>query len=33
VLGAGETLTERYRVTVLDPEAGGTVEPRVALYG
>jgi hypothetical protein len=33
VLGAGETLKERYRVTVLDPEAGGTVEPRVALYG
>ncbi|MET9523051.1 signal peptide protein [Streptomyces coeruleorubidus] len=32
-LGAGETLEERYRVTVLDPEAGGTVEPRVALYG
>lgn len=33
VLGAGETLEERYRVTVLDPEAVGTVEPRVALYG
>ncbi|MFJ8466598.1 signal peptide protein [Streptomyces swartbergensis] len=33
VLGAGETLKERYRVTVLDPEAVGTVEPRVALYG
>ncbi|MFH8493890.1 signal peptide protein [Streptomyces coeruleorubidus] len=33
VLGAGETLEERYRVTVLDSEAGGTVEPRVALYG
>ncbi|MEU6177633.1 signal peptide protein [Streptomyces coeruleorubidus] len=33
VLGAGETLDERYRVTVLNPEAGGTVEPRVALYG
>ncbi|MFD6172910.1 hypothetical protein [Streptomyces coeruleorubidus] len=32
-LGAGETLAERYRVTVLSPEAGGTVEPRVALYG
>ncbi|MDG9712272.1 signal peptide protein [Streptomyces sp. DH10] len=32
-LGAGETLAERYRVTVLRPEAGGTVEPRVALYG
>ncbi|MEU1934945.1 signal peptide protein [Streptomyces coeruleorubidus] len=32
-LGAGETLEERYRVTVLNPEAGGTVEPRVALYG
>ncbi|GGW42497.1 signal peptide protein [Streptomyces caelestis] len=33
VLGAGETLKERYRVTVLDAEAGGTVAPRVALYG
>ncbi|MET9678819.1 signal peptide protein [Streptomyces coeruleorubidus] len=33
VLGAGETLKERYRVTVLDAEAVGTVEPRVALYG
>jgi hypothetical protein len=32
-LGAGETLKERYRVTVLNPKAGGTVEPRVALYG
>ncbi|WP_436845931.1 signal peptide protein [Streptomyces chartreusis] len=32
-LGAGETLKERYRVTVLNPRAGGTVEPRVALYG
>nr|WP_202458367.1 hypothetical protein [Streptomyces sp. SID5464] len=32
-LGAGETLKERYRVTVLNPQAVGTVEPRVALYG
>lgn len=32
-LGAGETLEERYRVTALNPEAVGTVEPRVALYG
>lgn len=32
-LAAGETLKERYRVTVLNPEAVGTVEPRVALYG
>ncbi|MFH9005513.1 signal peptide protein [Streptomyces afghaniensis] len=32
-LGAGETLRERYRVTVLNPGAVGTVEPRVALYG
>jgi hypothetical protein len=32
-LGAGETLMERYRVTVLNPEAVGTVQPRVALYG
>ncbi|MFI6855601.1 signal peptide protein [Streptomyces sp. NPDC050416] len=32
-LGAGETLRERYRVTALNPKAGGTVEPRVALYG
>ncbi|MER7403397.1 signal peptide protein [Streptomyces sp. NPDC000070] len=32
-LGAGETLEERYRVTVLNPKAVGTVEPRVALYG
>jgi hypothetical protein len=32
-LRAGETLTERYRVTVLNPKAVGTVQPRVALYG
>jgi hypothetical protein len=32
-LHAGETLTEVYRLTVLDPEAKGTVHPRVALYG
>jgi hypothetical protein len=32
-LGAGKTLTERYRVTAVNPKAVGTVEPRVALYG
>ncbi|MFI7015423.1 signal peptide protein [Streptomyces sp. NPDC050164] len=32
-LGAGEQLKERYRVTVVNPEARGTVLPRVALYG
>lgn len=32
-LHAGETLTQVYRVTVLNPEARGTVSPRVALYG
>ncbi|KOG29223.1 hypothetical protein [Streptomyces resistomycificus] len=32
-LRPGETLTERYRVTVLSPGAAGTVQPRVALYG
>ncbi|PAZ14098.1 signal peptide protein [Streptomyces sp. SA15] len=32
-LHAGETLTEVYRLTVLNPEAEGTVHPRVALYG
>ncbi|MDO0913290.1 signal peptide protein [Streptomyces sp. DT2A-34] len=31
-LHAGGTLTEVYRITVLDPEAEGTVHPRVALY-
>ncbi|MDC0769509.1 hypothetical protein [Streptomyces sp. HD] len=30
---AGETLTQVYRLTVVDPEAKGTVTPRVALYG
>jgi hypothetical protein len=32
-LHGGETLTERYRVTVVAPDAEGTVHPRVALYG
>ncbi len=32
-LHAGDTLTEQYRLTVLDPDAEGTVHPRVALYG
>lgn len=32
-LHAGDTLTEVYRITALDPEAEGTVHPRVALYG
>ena len=32
-LHAGETLTEVYRLTVVDPQAKGTVQPRVALYG
>lgn len=32
-LRPGETLTERYRVTVTTPGAAGTVRPRVALYG
>ncbi len=32
-LSPGETLTERYRVTVLNPSAQGTLHPRVALYG
>ncbi len=31
-LHAGDTLTEVYRITVLNPEAEGTVHPRVALY-
>ncbi|MFE0251353.1 signal peptide protein [Streptomyces sp. NPDC059010] len=30
---AGETLTQVYRLTVVDPDAEGTVTPRVALYG
>lgn len=32
-LRAGETLTERYRVTVVKQGAQGVVQPRVALYG
>lgn len=32
-LHPGETLTEVYRLTVLNPAAQGTVQPRVALYG
>jgi hypothetical protein len=32
-LPAGETLTEVYRLTVVDPQAKGTVAPRIALYG
>ncbi|MDF3144019.1 MULTISPECIES: hypothetical protein [unclassified Streptomyces] len=32
-LHAGDTLTEVYRVTALDPAAEGTVHPRVALFG
>ncbi|MGW0331685.1 signal peptide protein [Streptomyces sp. NPDC003011] len=32
-LHGGETLTERYRVTAVSPDAKGTVHPRVALYG
>lgn len=31
-LHPGERLTEVYRLTVLDPSAEGTVQPRVALY-
>jgi hypothetical protein len=31
-LHAGETLTQVYRLTVLDPRAEGTVHPRVVLY-
>ncbi|MCX5055551.1 MULTISPECIES: hypothetical protein [unclassified Streptomyces] len=33
VLHAGETLTEVYRLTVVGPQATGTVQPRVALFG
>ncbi|WP_328748892.1 signal peptide protein [Streptomyces sp. NBC_00285] len=32
-LHPGETLTQVYRITVTNPAAGGTVQPRVALYG
>ncbi|KUL20649.1 hypothetical protein [Streptomyces regalis] len=32
-LPAGDTLTEVYRVTALNPTAEGTVHPRVALFG
>ncbi|WP_369170834.1 signal peptide protein [Streptomyces sp. R28] len=32
-LHAGDTLTEVYRVTTLDPAAEGTVHPRLALFG
>jgi hypothetical protein len=31
-LHSGQTLTEVYRLTVVTPQAKGTVEPRVALY-
>ena len=31
-LHAGETLTQVYRLTVVDPQARGTVAPRVALF-
>jgi len=31
-LHAGETLTQVYRLTVVDPDAQGTVQPRIALY-
>ncbi|MFL5997525.1 MAG: signal peptide protein [Streptomyces sp.] len=33
VLHPGETLTQVYRITVVNPEARGTISPRVALYG
>jgi hypothetical protein len=32
-LRPGETLTQRYRITVIAPGAAGTVQPRLALYG
>ncbi|WP_338059312.1 signal peptide protein [Streptomyces coacervatus] len=32
-LHAGETLTQVYRLTVVNPQAKGTVAPRVALFG
>ncbi|MFG2460778.1 signal peptide protein [Streptomyces sp. NPDC048523] len=31
-LHAGRTLTQVYRITVVDPAAQGTVQPRIALY-
>ncbi|MET8079628.1 signal peptide protein [Streptomyces sp. NPDC005303] len=31
-LHAGQTLTQVYRITVVDPDAQGTVQPRIALY-
>jgi hypothetical protein len=31
-LHAGETLTQVYRITVVDPDAQGIVQPRIALY-
>ncbi|MFF7641875.1 signal peptide protein [Streptomyces canus] len=33
VLHPGQTLTQVYRVTVVNPEARGTISPRVAQYG
>jgi hypothetical protein len=32
-LHPGQTLTQVYRITVVDPDAQGTVQPRIALYG
>ncbi|MGW2523728.1 signal peptide protein [Streptomyces sp. NPDC001617] len=32
-LHPGETLTERFRLTVTNASAAGTVQPRIALYG
>ncbi|MET7480241.1 signal peptide protein [Streptomyces sp. NPDC005648] len=32
-LHPGETLTERYRLTVTNASVAGTVQPRIALYG
>ncbi|MET9454996.1 signal peptide protein [Streptomyces canus] len=31
-LHAGQTLTQVYRITVVNPDAEGTVQPRIALY-
>lgn len=31
-LHPGETLTQDYRITVVDPDAQGTVQPRIARY-
>ncbi|MET7733952.1 signal peptide protein [Streptomyces sp. NPDC005402] len=31
-LHAGQTLTQVYRITVVDPDAQGTVQPRIALF-